>query len=198
VPVSIADVQDAIADGIKTLGTTASPLAVTWADEPRPAGKVLLILNLVQIGAIQDRICHVPGVDPGTFVSKLSTLFYLRVQVRAESVYNHPASDALFATEKVRAGLRNPPTGFVWGAGIRNQADENTYVHHISYPDKGRTISAYAFETGFRAVVDHPLEGVIDSGPNMTSVITEDADGAAEVDIGEDEPQELAITVARP
>lgn len=196
--VSIANVQDAIKDGIQALMTTPSVKAVTWADNPRPAAKVVLILDLVQIGAIQDRVCYVETATPGEYKRVLSTLFYLRVQVRAESVYNTPASDALFAVEKVRAGLRNPPAGFAWGAGAVNQPDENTYVHHVSFPHQGRTISAYSFETGFRAVVDHPLEGEISAGPNMQSVITEDADGPAEVDVGEVDPVDLSITQSRP
>lgn len=195
--VSIADVQNSIAEGIKALGTTVSTAAVTWADEPRPAAKVLLILDLVQIGAIQDRICYVETATPGEFVRQLSTLFYLRIQVRAESVYNHPASDALFALERVRAGLRNPPDGFAWGAGVRNQPDVNTYTHHLSYPDKGRTISAYAFETGFRAVVDHPLSGDISAGPNMRSVMVDPSD-PAQIEVGEPDPVDVSFQVDRP
>lgn len=187
---TLADVQNAIKAGIQFVNPTGSNGAVFWADEAEPAGKFLLILDLLDSEQLIDR----QGVDPETGLWTLSTLYYLRVQVRAESVYNTPGKDALILLEAVRAGLQRPD--LVWGAGVVYQADVNTYVHHVSYIDKdGHMRSSYSFETGFRAVVDFPTAPATVTGqPNMEEVAIDQGI----VDNGEIPPPEIDLTVDRP
>lgn len=186
-----SDVQNAIKQAV--IDTEAvGELAVCWTDEQRPAGKVIVILDLVYLQTMQDREDNTEGSTPGLFDWSLSSLYYIRVQARAESVFNAPGYDALFALEKVRAGLLRPDIEL--DAGIVYQPDNSTYVHHISFPHEGRTVSAYALEMGFRAVLDYPLAGPMDAAPNMVEV---DVD-VGEVDVGEDDPVEIAAVVDRP
>jgi hypothetical protein len=179
VPVSVADVQNAIRDGIVSLGA-AVPGAVVWAEEARPAAKVLVVLRIVQWGNDIDRETYSEDEDnPGQLLWELSTLHYIRIQIQCETTYNAPGVDALFTLEKIRAGLRRPD--LVWGAGVVNQPDVNTYIHRVSYPHGGHIISAYSFETNFRAVTDYALEGPLAAGTNMNQVevIGADADPPA-------------------
>ncbi len=170
-PISIADVQNAIKAGIRTLatGARAVPSAVVWDDEQRPAAQVLVVLDIVQWGNDIDRQEYSEDPDnPGQLMWSLSTLHYIRVQVRCESEHNAPGRDAAFTAEGIRAGLRRPD--LVWGAGVKNQPDINTYLHHTSFPHDGHTISCYSFETNFRAVTDYALAGPIPAGTNMRTV----------------------------
>lgn len=166
--VSIADVQNAIRDGIAALGAVAAG-AVVWADEQRPAASVVVVLNIVQLGSDHDRDDYAADEDDATQLTwQMSTLQYFRVQVRVESQYNAPGRDALFTAEKIRAGLRRPD--LVWDAGVINKADVNTYMHHVPFPHNGRIVSAWSFETNFRAVTDFSLEGPLPAGTNMNQV----------------------------
>jgi hypothetical protein len=123
----------------------------------------------------------------------LSSLYYIRVQIRTESVFNAPAADALFALEHIRASLKKPSVSL--DAGVVMQHDEETYVHHLSFPHDGRIVSAYAFELGFRAVIDFPLaDPAEEAAPNMQSVVLDET----AVEIGEDDPVDFDQTIARP
>lgn len=187
------DVQLAIKAGIVSLAATpGGAAAVVWEDEPRPSPKVVLILEPIYFDALQDRDGYEPDDDnPGQFKWALSTLYYVRMQIRAESIYNAPGSDALFTLEKVRAGLRRPD--LEWGAGVVNQPDVQTYVHRVSYVKDGRVVSSHSFETGFRCILDYPLDGPVEAAPNMQSVIVE-----GEAEVGEDDPVEINQTIDRP
>jgi hypothetical protein len=171
VTVSIADVQNAIKAGVRTLAVNAGavPSAVVWADEPRPAAQVVVVLNIVQWGNDIDRGEYAEDPEDSTqLVWSMSTLHYIRVQIRCESIFNAPGRDAAFTAEAIRAGLRRPD--LVWAAGVVNQPDINTYLHHTPFPHDGHTISVYSFETNFRAVTDFMLAGPIPAGTNMREV----------------------------
>ncbi len=169
-PVSIGAVQDSIKVGLASLGATAAG-ALVWADEARPAAFRYVILNVVTADAIQDREEYAEDPeDPTQLVWTLSTLYYIRVQVRAESIYNDPTRGAWMTLEKIRAGLKRPD--LVFTDGVVNQPDDDTYIHHTSYPHDGHMINSYSFETGFRAVVDFSLEGPLPAGSNMVQVET--------------------------
>lgn len=186
---TLADVQNAIKAGIQFVNPTGSTRAVVWNDEAEPGAKALIILDLLDSEQLLDR----EDVDPTTGAWTMSTLYYLRVQVRAESIYNTPGRDALILLEAVRAGLQRPD--LMWEAGVVYQADSNTYVHHVSYIDKdGHMRSSYSFETGFRAVVDFPTAPATVTGePNMQEVV---ATGTP--DNGEIPAPEIDLTVDRP
>ncbi|MES2384527.1 MAG: hypothetical protein V4593_08255 [Pseudomonadota bacterium] len=178
-PVSIADVQNALKAGIVSIAGAAAG-AVVWADEQRPAAGTLVVLNMVQFSADQDREAYAEDADDATQLTwGLSTLHHIRLQVRCESQYNAPARDALFVVERIRAGLLRPD--LVWGAGLVNFPDQATYLHHVPFPHQGRLVSAWAFETNFRAVTDFSLDGPIAAGTNMkhVEVIGADADPPA-------------------
>lgn len=190
--VSFADVQNAIRDGVASLAVVPTS-AVAWSDEQRPGGKVLLILDNVYSLPMQDRETYTEDEEvPGTFVWELSTLFYIRVQVRAEAIYNAPGSDAMVALEAVRAGLRRPT--MTWDAGVIYQPDDLTYIHHVPSIHDNRKISGYALEMGFRAVVDYPLDGPGESLPNMQTVEVLEST----IDTGEEDPVDYEATVERP
>jgi hypothetical protein len=173
--ISISDVQNAIRDGIVSLGVTPDPKAVVWAEEQRPAAKVLIILKIVQWDADTDREEYTEDPDnAGQLLWSLSTLHFIRIQVQAESIFNAPGVDALFTLEKIRAGLRRPD--LVFGAGVLNHPDVNTYVHRVSWAHDGRIVSAYSFETNFRAVTDYALDGGVPAGANMVQVEVVGAD----------------------
>lgn len=163
--------------------------AVAWSDEQRPSAKTLIILDLLYVDAIQDR----EDVVTATLAWTLSTLYYIRVQVRAESVFNGPGVDALFALERVRAGLHRPD--IVLSADLGIQFDDQTYVHHVSTTADGRTISSYSFELGFRAVLDYPLAGgAVMADPNMVEVDVH----TGTVDLGSGTPPQIDRVVLRP
>lgn len=184
------NVQDSIKAGIASLGAVVTG-ATVWSDDPRPAAKTILILDPVSFAALQDREEYIESAVPGIWEWSLSSLYYIRIQVRAESVYTASGSDAMFALEKVRAGLQRPT--LVFGSGVVNQPDSTTYVHHVPYPHDGHIISSYSFETGFRAVMDFPLTGTIPAAPNMTSVILL----ATELEVGEVVPANIDQTIGR-
>lgn len=191
--IAMSDVQNAIKLAVEgTNGVVAG--AVAWVDEQRPATMVITILDILYAQSLQDRTCYVADpATPGAFLGKLSSLYYIRVQVRCEAIYNAPANDAMVAVQKIRAGLLKPTLELASGVVI--QHDNDTYVHHISFPHQGRTISAYAFEIGFRAVVDAPLEPATEAAaPNMKSVKFT----GTEVDLGAPPPVVLDRTIARP
>lgn len=184
---TFADVQNAIQSGIQYLGVVPNK-AVSWSDDASPASAVCIILDLVSLEAIIDR----QDTDPVTAQWSLSSMYYLRVQVRAESIYNTPGRDALIALETVRAGLQRPD--ITWGAGVVYQPDAQTYVHHVSYLSEERILSSYSFETGFRAVIDYPTApATVQNAPNMQEV---DVVGAA--DDGETPVPAIDLTVLRP
>lgn len=186
--ISLADVQNAIRQAVIDTSAVPSATAVAWVDEQQPSAKTLIKLDLVYLQHLQDR--EENDVDTGEWV--LSSSFYIRVQARAESIYNAPGYDASFALEKVRAGLLRPD--IVLGAGIVYQPDISTYVHHLSYLWDGRMISAYALEMGFRAVIDYPLTGTVDSLSNMQAVELDDG----EAEVGEDDPVLFEGLIERP
>lgn len=166
--VSIADVQDGIKAIVESIGAVASG-ALVWESEQRPAAQALAILKVVQWDADVDRHAFTADADnPNLYRWSLSTLHYIRVQIRCESTWNAPAKNALATMEWIRAGLRNPalPTPH----GILNHEDINTYVHRVDFPHQGRTVSAYSFETNFRAVTDFPLTTPLPGFVNMRSV----------------------------
>lgn len=177
--VSVADVQNAIRGGIVSLGAAAAG-AVVWEDEQRPAAKVLVILKVVQWANVADREEYTEDADTaGQLTWALSTAHHIRIQVQCESQYNAPGADALFTLEKIRAGLLRPD--LTWTSGVINQPDVNTYVHRVSFAHGGHVISAYSFETNFRAVTDYALAGPVPAGTNMqqVEVIGADADPPA-------------------
>jgi hypothetical protein len=194
VTVSFGDVQTAIKAAVQGCNAFSSDAAVTWVDEPRPAAKTFAILDILYEQCLQDRNCHVEDEDsPGTWYWRLSSLYYIRVQVRCESIFNAPNHDANVALHKIRAGLLNPSLEL--DSGVVVQHDESTYVHHISFAHEGRTISAYAFELGFRAVIDFPLDpATSEATPNMQTVRFAET----EVDTGEDPIPDLDQDVVRP
>jgi hypothetical protein len=170
---SIADMQNAIRTGVRAIAGVPTG-AVVWSDEQRPAANVLVVLTIVQLGSDHDRQEYVGDPDnDGQLLLEISTLQYMRVQVRAESIFNGPGHDALFVAERIRAALRR--VDLVWGpAGeVTNQPDVNTYLHHVPFPHDGRLISGWSFETNFHAVTDYMLPsdgGPIAGGPNMQQV----------------------------
>lgn len=183
-PFSMADMQRAVLDGVRALVPTGVPAgAVVWSDEPRPAGNVAVVLTIVQLGSDHDRECYTEDeTTPGQLVWQMSTLQYMRVQVRCESIYNAPGHDALTLAEHFRAALRRPD--IVWGGGeVINKPDINTYLHHVPFPHQGRIVSGWSFETNFRAVTDFPITpaGGLPAGTNMqqVEVLGEDADPPA-------------------
>jgi hypothetical protein len=158
-------------DGITSLVPLKHRKAVVWADEQRPAADPLIILNIVQNDADVDRECYVEDPDnEGQWLWKLSTLYYIRLQVRVETQFNKPGRDAMVLAEHIRASLRRPDIN--WDAGIHNHPDINTYLHHVTFSHDGHYINAWSFETNFRAVVDFPLttEGNVVAPPNMQQV----------------------------
>lgn len=182
--VSIADVQNAIRSGIAALagavGSGVSSKAVVWSDEERPAASVVVILTIVSSGSDHDREEYDEDAEtPGQLTWTLSTLHFIRVQIRVESQYNAPGSDALFTAERLRAALRQPTLS--WDAGVVNEPDRATYMHHVPFPHGGRLVSAWAFETNFRAVTDFALAGPQAAGSNMqqVEVFGEDAEPPA-------------------
>lgn len=183
---TFADVQNAIQAGVQYLGVVPNS-AVSWSDDSSPASKVCIILDLLDLVAVIDR----QDTDPTTAAWSLSTQYYLRVQVRAESIYNKPGRDALISLEAVRAGLQRPD--IPWASGVVYQADAETYVHHVSYMSEGRMLSSYSFETGFRAVIDYPTApATVQNAPNMQEV---DAFGTAAD--GETPTPEIDLIVTR-
>lgn len=188
---SWAQIQNSIKAAVIGTGAVVTG-AVAWADEQQPAADNRLILDIVYADTLQDRDDFEVDEDDGiTTTWTHSTLYYIRVQVRAESTKNGPGKDALFTLEKARVGLLNPL--LVPNDGVILQPDASTYIHHIPYVSGGRTISAYAFEMGFRAVVDSPLTGTEEAAPNMVSV-----EVFGEAEVGETDPAELDQTVSRP
>lgn len=192
--VSMGDVQDSIKAAVVGTAGTAHAKGVSWVNEPRGAGSVICILDILYAQSLQDRNCHVQDdEDPTIWYWRLSSLYYIRVQVRCEAILNAPNSDAMVALQKIRAGLLNP--SLEMDDGVVIQHDNDTYIHHISFPHQGHTISAYAFEVGFRAVVDAPLDPATEDGaPNMQAVIFEET----EVDVDEAAPVDFDQTIERP
>lgn len=188
-PISFANVQDSIKNGIIALHCV-NDKAVCWADEARPAADPVVILNIVQNDADVDRDDYFEDpANPGQLLWRNSTLYYIRVQVRVETQFNKPGRDAMVAAEAIRASLRRPD--LVWAAGVFNHPDINTYLHHVSFTHDAHTINAWSFETNFRAVVDFPLGDAlgIAVGANMTSV---------EVIGSESDPPATDQTIYRP
>lgn len=179
-PFTIADMQNAIKTGVRALvGAGVVPSAVVWSDEERPAANTVVILTIVQLGSDHDRECYeADPEDPTQLVWKLSTLQYMRVQIRVESIYNAPGRDALFVAEHLRAAMHRPDAD--WGPEVIQKPDVNTYMHHVPFPHGGRLVSGWSFETNFRAVTDFPTEdgNGLPAGANMQSVevVGEDAD----------------------
>jgi len=171
-PFSMADMQNAILAGVRSISGLPAG-AVVWSDEQRPAADPIVVLTIVQLGSDHDREEFAADPDDDTqLVWTMSTLQYMRVQVRAESVFNQPGRDALTVAERIRAGLRRPD--LVWDAGgqVINKPDINTYLHHVPFPHNGRIVSGWSFETNFRAVTDFPLEPAagLPAGANMQQV----------------------------
>lgn len=179
---TIADMQNAILEGVRAIAGVAES-AVSWSDERRNAAKVNVILTIVQLGSDHDREEYIEDPDNAdSLLWTMSTLQYMRVQVRVESQFNAPGSDALFVAERIRAALRRPD--LVWGGGeVINKPDINTYMHHVPFSHDGHIVSGWSFETNFRAVTDFTLDGVdgLPAGANMqqVEVIGADAEPAA-------------------
>ncbi len=161
--------QNAILTGVREIAGVGAK-AVAWSDEQRPAAPVVVILSIVQLGSDHDREDYAEDPDTaGQLVWSLSTLQYMRVQVRVESQFNAPGRDALFVAERIRAALRRPD--LVWGGGeVINKPDINTYLHHVPFVHDGHVISGWSFETNFRAVTDFSLDGPLPAGTNMNQV----------------------------
>lgn len=189
----MGDVQNSIKAAVAgTNGVVTG--AVAWVDEQRPASTVIAILDILYCQSLQDRNCYVQDdEDPAVWYWRLSSLYYIRIQVRCEAIYNAPNSDAMVAMQKIRAGLLRPDLEM--DAGVVVQHDTDTYVHHVSFPHQGRTISAYAFEVGFRAVVDAPLGTPEEGAPNMQAVILDETSVEAG---GEAAPVSFDQTIERP
>lgn len=171
-PFLISDMQDAILTGVRAIAGISSK-AVVWSDEQRPANETIVVLSIVQLGSDHDREEYIADDDnDGQLLWTMSTLQYMRVQVRAESIFNAPGRDALFVAERIRAALRRPD--LVWGPNgeVINKPDINTYLHHVPFPHEGRIVSGWSFETNFRAITDFYLSptGGVPSGANMQQV----------------------------
>jgi hypothetical protein len=172
--------QDAIKTGVRAIvGAGVAPTSVVWSDEERPAANTVVVLTIVQLGSDHDRECYEEDPDDATqLVWKLSTLQYMRVQIRVESIYNAPRRDGLFVAERIRAAMHSPFTS--WGPEVIQKPDVNTYMHHVPFPHQGRLVSGWSFETNFRAVTDFPTEdgNGVAAGTNMRTVevVGEDAD----------------------
>lgn len=174
--ISVADVQRSIKAAIVGTGAVAAS-AVFFEDEQRAAAKMPVILTELYWDLIHSRDTYTESeTTPGAFVWGLSSLYYVRVQVRVESIYNAPGNDARFTLEKIIAGLRNPQLEM--DSEVVLQPDDQTYVHRHAHSVDGRTLNVWSFETGFRCVVDYPLPGPADAGPNMQQVLI-DADAVA-------------------
>lgn len=189
-----ADIQNAIREGIVTLSGLHDK-AVSWSDNARGAGKTLIVLDELYAQEQDFRECYTPTqADPTKFAWTAMSLYYIRIQIRVESIYAQPGSDAMVALHRVMAGLRRP--SFDWGLGkdLRHQMDNTTYIHHISFPHDTTTINARAFETGFRAVVDFPTTETEPDAPGMQTVLVD----TGETEIGEPSPVETSLTIARP
>ena len=170
--------QNAVLTGVRAIAGVPSG-SVVWSDEQRPAGKVTVILKIVQLGSDHDREEYTEDPNDETqLIWEMSTLQYMRVQVSVESIYNAPGSDALFVAERIRAGLRRPD--LVWGpeGEVINKPDINTYLHHVPFEHNGRIVSGWSFETNFRAVTDYllPPDAPLAAGTNMTQVVVTGAD----------------------
>jgi hypothetical protein len=190
-PVGWNNVQDAIKAAVVATGGLGAA-SISWVDDKRPTGKVIGILDLVYLQNMQDRDTYTEkDGSPGEFEWALSSLYYVRVQIRVESIFNTPQYDALFALEKIRAGLRNPM--LVVSDDIRLQPDESTYVHHVSFTKDDHVVSAYSLEFGVRCVLDYPLTGPVDGEPNMQEVTLE-----GDVDVGELADAGIDRVVTRP
>lgn len=187
---SFAQVQTAIRDGIVALNVVPAK-AIAWANEQQSTAKTKVTLNMLYATAIQDRDTYTTDLDLPTQWA-LSTLWYIRVQIRVDSVFNAPGADAIVALERIRAGLKRP--GLEWDAGLVYQPDDITYVHSVSFQHDGHTINSHSIELGFRAVTDFPLTGPEDAEPNMQTVEVLES----EIEVGEDDPVEYEATVARP
>ena len=188
-PVGWDQVQNAIKAAV--VGTNAVvEKAVSWSSEGQPTAERRLILDIVYAQELQERDDFVVAEDGISTTWVHSTLYYIRVQVRAESHLNAPGKDGLFTLEKARVGLLRP--ALVFDAGLILQPDSSTYIHSLQFPSNGRTVSAFAFEMGFRAVVDSPLTDTVDAEPNMVQVAV-----FGEAEVGEDDPVELDQDVYR-
>lgn len=191
---TFAEVQNAIREGFVTLSGLHDK-AVAWSDNAQAVGKTRVILDVVYFQDMDQRDCYEQNaLDPTQFDWTLSTFYFLRIQVRVESIYNQPGHDAMVVAHRIKAGLRRP--GFDWGLGqdLKNQQDTTTYFHHLSFEQDDTTINAHAFETNFRAVVDFPTDEEEVTVPGMQEVHIEEA----EAEIGEDTPVEINQTIARP
>lgn len=189
-PVSWKDVQNSIKKAVAETGAVVTG-ATAWADEPQPAAERRLILEIIYADALAERDDFEVGDDGITTTWTHSTLYFIRVQVRAESTQAGPGRDALFFLEKARTGLLKPT--LTLDAGVVLQPDYQTYVHHLPYVSGGRTVSAWAFETNFRAVIDSPLSGPGDAEPNMVQVVAQ-----GELEVGETDPATVDQTIDRP
>jgi hypothetical protein len=174
---TLADVRDAILAAVVATGATGAK-SVTWGDDKRPAAKYPVLLDVVSAIAMHDRETLTetdPTGAPGVTSWALSTYYELRVQVRAESIYNTSAADALFTLERVRAGLLRPDLEL--DSGIAIVPDLTTTTRQISFVYDGRVVSSYSFEIAVRAVVDYPSTGA----PAGTTVREVLVDGESEV-----------------
>ncbi len=189
-PVGWNTVQDAIKAAVVATGGLPAP-AISWVDDKRPTGKVIGILDLVYLQNMQDRDTYTEIGTTGQYEWALSSLYYVRVQIRVESIFNTPQYDALFALEKIRAVLRNPMLAV--SSDIALQPDESTYVHHVSFTKDDHVVSAYSLEFGVRCVLDYPLTGPVDGEPNMQEVTLE-----GDVDVNEPADADIDGTVTRP
>jgi hypothetical protein len=181
-------VQNAIKAAIVGTGAVAAS-AVFWEDEERGAAKKPVVLTELYWDLIHSRDEYVQVLDE--FQWRMSSLYYVRVQVRTESIYNSPGNDARFTLEKIISGLRRPTLEM--DAEVVLQPDDQTYVHRHAHSVDGRTLNVWSFETGFRCVVDFPLAGPEDTGPNMQQVLID-----ADADVGEAALVSLDQTVDRP
>jgi hypothetical protein len=168
---TLADVRDAVLAAVVATGATGAK-SVAWGDAKRPTAKHLVLLDVVSAIALHDReTLSVPNpAEPNVTAWALSTYYELRVQVRAESIDNTSAADALFMLERVRAGLLRPdlaPTD-----GIAFVPDLTTTTRQISFVWDGRVVSSYSFELAVRAVVDYPSEDA-PAGTTVQEVLVE-------------------------
>lgn len=185
---TLADVRDAVLAAVVATGATGAR-SVAWSDDKRPAAKYPVLLDVVSWRALHDRE-EETQTSPGVTAWALSTYGELRVQIRAESIYNTSAADAMFILELVRAGLKRPDLELTHGIAL--VPDLVTDTRSIPFVIDGRVVSSSLFEIGVRCVLDYPSTGA-PAGTTVREVLVE-----GESEITEDDVHDTDLSIEQP